>query len=150
MDFLFQVSELNGYLKLLQRFCKKRCDFDASALTVEGDLEGAVERYVSNLDDIVEYRGLNKISFSDFQNIMKRFVYSNLTIQDENMVRLIDWDIVEYFGVASTVMDPEGDFNPIVSNGGWELDVTSNFYEACTVVLVQYDEQALILSFGVR
>lgn len=151
MDFCNQVSELDGYLKLLQRFCKKRCDYSVNAINIElDDVEQSAKQFVSSFDDIVEYNGLEKISFSDFQNILTKYVYSNINISDQNMVKLIDWDITEYFGLASTIKNPEGNFNPLVSNGGWQLKISSNFYEDCTIVLVEYGDQAIVFSLGMR
>lgn len=68
----------------------------------------------------------------------------------DQVTMLID-DIVEYYGLASTTLNPEGVWNPLLK-GALEITVKdeSNFHESSIYFLVEIEDQAILTGFGIR
>ena len=64
---------------------------------------------------------------------------------------LVD-DIVEYYGIASTSLNPKGCWNPLLSNGALEISIKSEsrFHESLVYFLVEIEDQAILTGFEIR
>lgn len=149
MDIEIYVYELRGYLRSLQRLSKVHCHFFADSFPIQSGLSESIEKYVARFGDDFEFCGSKTIDYSDVEGILKDHLYSNLTITDENQLGLLDWDITEYFGLASTSVDPNGDFNPLVRKGAVEVKIASKHYQSCAHFVVPIGEHAIFVGLAV-
>ena len=122
------INNLNGYLHSLRRLSGNKCDFWAECVEIDSDIDNAIDKYFSKLKSDCKVLKTEKIDYSTVENLLNNLVFSNLTIRDDNLIKLLAWDIVEYYGLASTALDSEGEFNPLVSNGAIKISVQSDFY----------------------
>jgi hypothetical protein len=148
MNFAAQASELNGYLKLLQRLCKRPCHFSATSASTGGNIEKFSEEYTAQFKDILTFKELRKISYDDIKEMLTTYIYSNLVQLDTDLLKLIDWDIAEFFGLASTTFGTKGEFSPLLK-GGWKIEINSDIYESSVMLIIEYGKKAIVLNLGI-
>ena len=144
------INNLNGYLHSLRRLSGNKCDFWAECVEIDSDIDNAIDKYFSKLKSDCKVLKTEKIDYSTVENLLNNLVFSNLTIRDDNLIKLLAWDIVEYYGLASTALDSEGEFNPLVSNGAIKISVQSDFYESCVYYVVQIANFAVVTGLAIR
>ncbi len=144
------VNNLNGYLHSLRRLSGNKCDFWAESVEIESDIDNTIDKYFSKLESNNKALKKEEIDYSTVEKLLKDLVFSNLNVRDDNLIKLFAWDIVEYYGLASTALDPEGGFNPLVSNGAIKVSVQSDFYESCVYYVVQIANFAVVTGLAIR
>jgi len=143
------ISELRGYLQSLQRLCKKRCDFDATIIPMETDLNETVTKYVAGFNGDFECIAQQKINFEEIEDLLQNYIYSNLSITNIDQIKLIDWDIIEFYGKASLEPGSTSDVNPLVTNGAIQVSITSKHYQSCAHFVVELGGHAVVTSLAV-
>jgi hypothetical protein len=143
------VENLNGFFQALRRLSENRCDYWSHCLKIDSSLENAIQNYFSSMDD-VELLEMNKITYEEVEALHQKYIFSNLVNVNGNVLDLIKWDLVEYFGLASTAIDPDGPFNPLVSSGALLLKARSTFHGEYVYYLVRYGNKAIITGLAVR
>lgn len=144
------VNNLNGYLHSLGRLSGNKCAFWAECIEVESSFENTIDEYFAKLETDNKILEREKISYSEVKKLLKNIVFANLSVKDSSLIELFAWDIVEYYGLASTDRDPGGEFNPLVSNGTIKISVQSDFYKSCDYYVVQISNYAVITGLAVR
>lgn len=144
------IANLNGYLHSLRRLSGNKCDFWAEATKIDSDLDNAIEGFLSNIKSGVKLIEKSKINYSAVEALLEELVLSNLLTDDENLKKSIAWDIVEYYGLASTALDAEGEFNPLVSNGAIKVSVQSDFHKSCVFYIVVISNYMVVTGLAER
>ena len=143
------VDNLNGYFQALKRLSLNTCDFWAHVIEVNSTLNNAIDDYISKIDEVTLIEKKD-ITFRDVENLHKEFIFSNINTDNDDIIKLFSWDIVEFYGLASTIIDPNGDFNPLVSKGAIQLSVNSTFHSSYVYYVVEIDKQAIVTGLAVR
>jgi len=144
------VSELRGYLQSLRRLCRRPCDFHADSFLVENDIHSSIEEYINKLGAEFKFKGIKPVTYQEVESILKKHLVLELVLENQNTIDLFLWDIVEYYGLASTASNPDGDFNPLVSNGALAVEVQSSYYSSGAIFVVVIEKAAIITWLNVR
>jgi len=143
------VENLNGFFQALRRLSENRCDYWSHCLEIDSSLEIAIQQYFNNMDD-VELIETNNITYQEVEALHQEYIFSNLVNVNGNVLELLKWDLVEYFGQASIAKNSEGPFNPLVSNGALLLKAKSSFHGQYVYYVVSYGSKAIITGLAVR
>lgn len=144
------ISELRGYLQSLRRLCQRQCDFYADSFPVTGDIYLSIEEHVNKCGDQFQFVGVKSITFNEVENLLQKHLIHELEVVSEDAIKLFMWDIIEYYGLISTALNPDGDFNPLVSNGALEVEVKSPHYLSGSIFVVVIEEVAIVMWLHVR
>ncbi len=144
------VSELRGYLQSLRRLCRRQCDFHADSFLVENDIHASIEKYINKLGAEFKFKGIKPLTYQEVEDALKNHLILELEVENQNTIELFLWDIVEYYGLASTASNPDGDFNSLVSNGALAVDVQSSRYSSGAIFVVVIGKTAIITWLNVR
>jgi hypothetical protein len=144
------VNNLDGYLLSLRRLSGNQYDYWVEILDITVGIETALTNHFYKIDPELKVIAKYEISYLDVEKLLVEYIFSQLAITNENIKKLFLWDIVEYFGLASTQDDPEGDFNPLVSNGALKLTMQSNFYKSHVYLVVPISNYAIIMGLAKR
>lgn len=144
------VNGLNGYLYSLRRLTENKCDFWAELINIDSDIAEVIDSYLLKTNAIEKIIEKKKIDYVGVEKLLDDFIFSNLVIKDENIIKLLVWDIVEYYGLASTVIDSAADFNPLVSKGAIQITVQSSFHKQCVYYIVPISNYAIVTGLAIR
>ena len=146
------VDRLDGYLHSIRRLAKDNCDYWATHIEVEDDIEKAIHDYFSEAHIRTEVMDIKRVDYTIIEKYFDRFITKQLTTNTEDQIYMLLWDIVEYYGVASTKMNPKGPFNPLVSEGALEITVKEEepFHKELIYFLVKIENQAILTGLGIR
>jgi len=148
MNFEQIIWGFNGYLNLLRRLCRGKCHFAVRDVRLSQTVSETIERYLSDRPYSAVLRSVSPIDYEGVNEVLKEYIFSSLVDLDQDICSVIHWDIIEYFGLASTA-NADGVFNPLVKYGAWKAELFTDTYEKSTVILVEYGDKAILLSLGV-
>ena len=145
------VYMLDGYLSSIRRLAYNNCDYWAIHLKIDTDVEAAISNYFLKYDIPKEVIEIKKIGYDVVKTFFDKFIVEQLKDNTENQVTMLIDDIVEYYGLASTTLNPKGVWNPLLE-GAFEITVKdeSNFHESLVYFLVEVENQAILTGFGIR
>jgi len=146
------VHELNGYLHSIRRLAKYNCDYWAIHIEVENDIEKAIHEHFSKARIPTEVTEIKQVDYDTVKKFFNKFIVEQLTANSKDQITMLTDDIIEYYGMASTRINPKGPFNPLVSKGALEISIKSEktFHEELVYFLVQIENQAILTGFGIR
>ena len=151
MNCELYTYEINGYLRSLQRLSKVACDFNAVYIPLNGQaLEEAISKFLERYDDITSTNLVSGISFGSVERILDNLIFNNLSIGEEGTIKMLRWDLVEYFGLASTAQSDDNDFNPLINGKVVQVDIDSSFYSWNVFIGVDYEDAAICLNLGLK
>ena len=145
------VYQLTGYLHSLRRLAKYNSDFWAVHIVIETTIDDAMEKYFEKLRTKTKVVEIRKIDYTRVKEFFDEFIIQNLAIENKDQIDMLLWDIVEYYGIASSQLDSQK-FNVLVSEGAYEIRVSSesNFHESLVYFLVPIKNQAILTGLGIR
>jgi hypothetical protein len=144
------VNNLDGYLLSMRRLSGNQYDYWAEILDITAGVETALTNHFYKINPELKVIEKYEICYLDVEKLLVEYIFSQLAFTNENIKKLFLWDIVEYFGLASTQDDPEGDFNPLVSNGALKLSMQPNFYKSHVYLVVPISNYAIIMGLAKR
>ncbi|MGX5172703.1 hypothetical protein ACUR5C_01590 [Aliikangiella sp. IMCC44653] len=144
------IANLNGYLHSLRRLSENKCDFWASTVSINTDFYQTIEDFISKLNTDVKHIETKEVSYSEVEALLEQHLLSKLVTVSDDLKESFAWDIVEYYGLASTASDPEGEFNPLVSNGAIQITVQSGFHKSCVYYIVAISNHAVVTGLAER
>jgi hypothetical protein len=95
---------------------------------------------------------IEKINYDAVELIFDRFIKKNLNVNKEQLDLLL-WDIVEYYGLASTALDPDDQFNPLLSKGAYRIYLKEEekcFHKEYVYLACLLQDQVILTGFGFR
>ena len=148
------VSELNGYLQSLRRLTAGAFDYGAILVASKNEDTEVVREYLDKMPYKSKVLSHKKNSHEDVKAILTDYIFSNLGIEEKKIVDLLEWDVIEYFGMAldeSVEARAANSFNPLVENGAIVVEVETSFYfRYCLIVIKVSDSENIIVSLGKR
>lgn len=147
MSIETHVAELRGFLNAVQQLCGPDHRLYADAISVGENEEHSLARYFSNFEGNFQYQGGSPISYQQVRALLQEYVYSSLGTFPPEVLKELDWQLIEYYGLASTAAD--GSFNPLVSEGAQLLSVNQSHYKKCEYFTVRIPGHIVITSLGI-
>ncbi len=126
------ISALDGYLKALQRLCGAGFVFGARGYPAEDDIDNFMRNIISEWGSSNEYTysGYEKIESKDLFCRVEDLIFNGVIVKDRfqsnNFIpKMILEDINEYYGLASTSLDEQGEFHPLLTGPVYKLNIGS-------------------------
>jgi hypothetical protein len=158
MSFNLYISELNGYLKSLQRLSGNKCVFGATSFQCNFDeISDVAQVYISNLSekDNFHYHGKVNIQYRELMKKIKSIVFSGILSKEQlasdNIIAylesVITEDINEYYGLAS---NPNESFHPLIEDPVYLLDIKDDSVSESLYFIVQVGGRYVLAYFCKR
>jgi hypothetical protein len=136
------VNELNGFLNGI------RCSigiptrqFGAVLIPNEGmDFRGISERVVKSNSEIVKVVSKKFASFEEVKEVFESQIYKKHENLDDDSLTNLDWNLVEYYGLIATSENPEGKWNPVVSEKSYLFEVEMSDHQMQKLIFVEYEK----------
>ena len=140
------ISNLNGYLLSLRRLSGNACDFWAEVFPCSGDVEDCFRVHLAGLG--VSLVGKSRVGYEEIDQILRREVFSKLVVEDESLLRVFSWDVVEYLQMSYRLTKPEID--PIFNNQSLLFKAHSELHGEYVYLVVPVNEKAIAVGFAAR
>jgi hypothetical protein len=101
------VINLDGYLHSLRRLSGNRCDYWAEVIEVDDNFDDCFKAYLVALE--VKFIDSSKAGYREIYSLLETEFQSSLRFQEEDLIKLFVWDIVEYIQMTYLGMEPEID-----------------------------------------
>lgn len=145
--FELHIAELNGYLNSLRRLCGNCFFFGAQAYAAEQDIDAFAKSLVDSWSEngdycyegrsIIEWDELSEaIESMILHGILDRKTMPNDTARAYVSKMLVE-DINEYYGLASTSLDDNGVFHPLIQGPVYKLNISGRSQEKTLYYLVK-------------
>lgn len=144
------IAELRGFLNALQRLCEAKSAFFAEVVRLSDDADSTLSKYFAECVAGCRYQGARRIAYSDVEAILDAFVYSKLRGVQADAIATLAWQLIEYYGLASTAADSNGPFKPLVSNGALLLSVSFDLPEICAYFAVEIPGHLIITGLATQ
>ncbi len=142
------ICNLDGYLLSLRRLSGNKCDFWANTFEIEGDLEKSLLNHLNEMPIEVSLGNKTTIGFSEIDEVLQKHIFSNISIKDENLLKLFAWDIVEFIDMTYRLLEPR--INPISDGHALLFDATSEFHGDYVYMIIPVLQQAVIIGLATR
>ena len=147
------IAEMHGYLHALQRLCGPPHLFWAALAARDAEDERSLKKYFEQLAEDrerVEIRSITPIDHVHLQEILAERIYSVLPGVSGPALKSIDWHLTEYYGLASTTSDKDGEFHPTVSRGAFLVSLSSPQFRSCMCIAVPIKGFFVITGLAIR
>jgi len=131
------IANLNGYLQSMRRLGLNQCHYSTSVREIKNNFENEIEDYKTIFNDDYQVSSQKHADYKQLEQLHHDLIYSKLKIKGKDTIKLFEWDIVEYFGLASTSIDKERSFHPTVSNGAIVLKLKSKKFKSLVYYFVE-------------
>jgi hypothetical protein len=140
------VINLDGYLHSLRRLSGNRCDYWAEVIEVDGNFGDCFKTYLVTLD--VKYIGSSAAGYREIDALFETELQSSLRFQDEDLIKLFVWDIIEYIQMTYRGTDPEID--PIRENKALIITANSACHGNFRYLVVPVEHKMIIIGLATR
>ena len=146
IDIQPTVCSLTGYLLSLRRLSSNKCDFWADTIDLNGSVLESLESHLKGRE--ITLGDSSVAGYSEVDNMLRERVFSNLTLADENLLKLFAWDIIELIEMAYRLIEPE--INPIASGKALLINANSEFHGDYVYLVIPVDAQAILVGVANR
>ncbi len=141
-NYEIHVFELNGFLNGI------RCSIGipsrklgAVLIPKEGkSLREISEHVVASNSEINNIESKMFASFEDIKRVFESQIYSKYKNLDRESLINLDWNLVEYYGLIATSENPEGKWNPLVSEESYLFEVEMSDHHRQKLIFVEYEK----------
>ncbi|GAC1372986.1 MAG: hypothetical protein NVS3B3_07540 [Aquirhabdus sp.] len=142
-------SELRGFLNALEQLCGDSSSFFVNYLKIESELQPSIASYFNSLGFDFKLIGIQSANYEDIKRLIDARIFSKLNNQTTvEAKKKILWHLIEYYGLISTSIDENGEFNPLSGQHVFVLDVKCSQYISCDYYMVLIKDYAIITSLG--
>ena len=134
---------LNGYLHSLRRLSMNRFDFWAEIFDINENIEKDLKEHLSERN--VELGDYSKIGYSQLTSIINETILKNLTILDDETLKLFEWDIIENMEMTYRMIEPA--INPLSDGQVMLFNASSDFHGEYIYLVIPIHKQ--VVSIGV-
>ena len=159
-NFESHIAELNGYLHSLRRFRGAGYFYSVRSYDATSDVDQFLTETVNEWgsNGHFKYLGRSEVGFKVLEQRLSSIIFGGaLNLQNvsgdeskENIRKMVVEDINEYYGLASTSLNPEGAFHPLISGPVYELNIENKDYSGLFFYLVQIESYYVLTSFTRR
>ena len=137
-----------GYLKAISRLSNEKAKISIDIFDIGNDLDESIESKISKWRGINLLKSKSEINYEQIKCFLKQNIYHKLSNLSACQIKAIDWDLQELFGLISTSLDTNNVFHPLVSNGGYLLEIASENFRNLKALVVLLNKHAVILSIN--
>lgn len=140
------ISNLDGYLHSLRRLSGNSCDFWAEIFEFENDITEGFKEYLADREVLIidSY----PVGYKEIDEILEEAVFTKLQVQDESLLKLFAWDIVDYLQLSYQLIQPEID--PISSKESLLFNAKSEFHGDYVYIVVPVKNHAIAMGLASR
>jgi len=159
-NFKGYIAELNGYLHSLRRFRGAGYFYSAQSYDAKTGIDQFATETITEWGENEEFQYLGKteIKFEALEERLSNIIFGGaLNLQSvesneskESIRKLVLEDINEYYGLASTSLDSEGVFHPLISGPVYQLNIENKNYSNLFFYLVKIGNYYVLTSFTRR
>ena len=143
------INELRGFMNALRVQCTSKTTIRVSCFKMQGDFNNTVEWYIK--ENKKEFGCVNKgkISYNEILPLIKKNIFNKMHSSiSESIKKNLEWHLVEYYGLASTIENEENPFNPLVSEKSVLIEKTSIEYEISTCFITPIGSHIVVTTLG--
>lgn len=140
------VISLEGYLLSLRRLSGNRCDYWAEVIEVDDNLEDCFKKYLSALQ--VKFIDSSTAGYREIDSLFEAEFQSSLRFQDEDLIKLFVWDIVECIQMTFQELEPETD--PIHEKKALIITANSERYGNFRYLVVPVANKVIVIGLATR
>lgn len=129
------IANLNGYLQSMRRLSLNQYHYTASVRVIKNNFEDEIEAYKKIFNNDYQLISQQHFDYKQMQQLHQDLIFLKLKLKDKEIIKHLDWDIVEYFGLASTSIG--GEWNPLVKNGAIVLKFESKKFKFLVYYFVE-------------
>ena len=149
MDIEGVINEARGYLNALRLQCEEGTTMWINCFPMQNNLETTVNRYINKIKDDFTCKGIRNVKFDDLLPVIRNNIFSKIkTMPSETVIKDLEWQFIEYYGLASTIEDENNPFNPLVSNPSVLIELESNEYEISACFITPVGKHIVVTTFG--
>ena len=156
---------LDGYLSCIATLCGPEFSFSASSFEDSKEIDVFVSGLVRDWslgDEYLDpsefiYGGKEVIDYRTIQKEVVGFVFNGQlkSIRSEteggkSVGGMLLWRFFEYYGLASTNLNPDGAFHPLVSGPVYRLNIRNDEHVRSLYLLVEIEKMYVLTSFWER
>lgn len=142
MSFVAILSEFGGYLKLLQRLTGNKKSMAVNYFKVDENVDLSFKKYLSEFGDALDVSPIEYLHFNEFKEIF----YQNYLNSFDDYFDMVYWDVVEYFGALTTIVDGEVGWNYLIEHGFGLVRVKSKGCLNELFLIVEYGDICVFMS----
>jgi hypothetical protein len=161
MKFESYMSELNGYLKALQRVSGNGFSFGVRYYLVESDdIDFFITKQIElwGETDKLQYISKSKISYRSLVGRIKRFIFSGILSHERLANQKVTTyfesvlleDINEFYCLASTTVSSSDSYYPLIQGPVYLLDIKDSSKNMSLYYLVQIGNYYVLTFFSKR
>jgi len=150
MDLELIVAEFGGFLLALQRLCGPGYAFSAFLVERGTDEFASLQTQFAKFEGKFKLVRTEAVTHHQVTELLSERIYSKLAYIDAPVLKMLDWQLTEYYGLASTAADPGGSFHPLVSDGALLLSVSSTHYASIVSYAVPIKGHFIVTVLGNR
>ncbi len=143
------IDELRGFMNALRIQCTSNTIIWVSCFQMKGSFENTVEWYIKKNEK--EFNCINKgnIGYNELLPIIKQEIFNKMHPSiSESVKEKLEWHLIEYYGLASTIENEKNPFNPLVSEMSVLLEKTSTEYEILACFITPVGEHIVVTTRG--
>jgi hypothetical protein len=140
------ILNLDGYLLALRRLSGNRCDLWAEIFDISGNVEDDFRKHLS--DRHVALIDFSNIGYKEIDEVLEKHSFSMLRIEDESILKLFSWDIVEYIQMSYRLIEPEID--PISNNQVVLARAESDFHGRYVYIVIPVKNKGIAMGLATR
>lgn len=159
-NFEIYIAELNGYLQSLRRFRGAGYFYSARSYSSTEDVDQFLFNTVNKWGENgkFKYLGKSEIEFKVLEDRLNKIIFGGaLNLQNisgdgtkKNIRKMVIEDINEYYGLASTSLQSDGAFHPLIFGPVYELNIENNDYSDLFSYLVKIGNYYVLTIFARR
>jgi hypothetical protein len=136
------ILELDGFLNALRCLIGHPAKvFGAGYIEkVEQDLDSIINDKIKFIEKSGCLVSRDKVDFKYIQKIFSQYIYNRLPTENENILGNLDWNLVEYYGLASTAENEDGEWNRLVSQEHIILEYKDENSIDSVIFFVEHDK----------
>jgi hypothetical protein len=140
------VINLDGYLHSLRRLSGNRCDYWAEVIEVDDNFEDCFKKYLGVLK--VKFIDSSTAGYREIDSLFEAEFQSSLRFQEEDLIKLFVWDIVEYIQMTYREMEPEID--PIHEKKALIITANSEHHGDFRYLVVPVENKVIVIGLATR
>jgi hypothetical protein len=117
------VAALGAFLLALETVAGPEFSFFASHVLFDEDRETTLRRFIASWDGGYELCRLRVIPNAELRQFLQANLYSRLPCLSPNAVSKLDDRLNEYYGLASTMVNRNGRFHPLLNDELTEVEI---------------------------
>jgi hypothetical protein len=143
------IDEARGFLNALRLQCPAETTMWINIFPMHGDFEASVTWYINKICADFECTAKRYVSYKELQEIITRSIFNKIvSTQSEQVSKMLNWQFIEYYSLASTVENESNPFNPLVSEKTVLIELSSNEYEIEACFITPVGKNIVVATLG--